>query len=136
MNAVTIEITEGPEERYEGEWQHYAYTVELSYEGRKASFPWKQGLAHTSDPDAESVLENLLLDAQGYENATDFEDWASEYGYNTDSRKAEAIYNAVGEQTTKLRTLLGNTWAAIPGNEDPETIARRFARGLSLTTGL
>lgn len=44
-------------------------------------------------PDAADVLHSLLLDAS-VTYATCFEDWASEYGYDTDSRKAEDIYNA------------------------------------------
>lgn len=38
-----------------------------------------------------------------------FEDWASDFGYDTDSRKAENIYKACMEQSLKLRAVLGET---------------------------
>lgn len=36
-----------------------------------------------------------------------FEDWADDLGYNTDSRKAEAIFRACVDSTMTLRTMLG-----------------------------
>jgi hypothetical protein len=63
-------------------------------------------------PSAEDVLESMLLDASGYENAQGFADWCSEYGYDSDSRKAEAVYRATGKQTEKLRKFLGDAYKA------------------------
>lgn len=59
------------------------------------------------EPDLPGVLDCLASDSQGYEWAGSFEDWAAEYGYDTDSRKAEATYRHVGEQARALRHLLG-----------------------------
>lgn len=52
-------------------------------------------------PTAAAVLYCLLSDA----SATDqcFADWASEYGYDTDSRKAFAIYEACCANGLELR---------------------------------
>ena len=36
-----------------------------------------------------------------------FEEWARDYGYDQDSRKAEKIYNLCIEQSLKLRSVLG-----------------------------
>ena len=36
----------------------------------------------------------MLRDGEAFFNAQSFEDWASEYGYDSDSRKAEAVYRA------------------------------------------
>jgi hypothetical protein len=47
------------------------------------------------------------MDASGAENARNFEDWASEYGYDTDSRAAERTYNVVVKQAAELREFLG-----------------------------
>jgi hypothetical protein len=44
------------------------------------------------------------LDASG---ADTFEDWCAEYGYDTDSRKAEHIYKTVRKQTVELAGFLG-----------------------------
>lgn len=60
-------------------------------------------------PTARDVLECLALDAAGYENARHFEDWADEYGYDTDSRSAEQTYRAVETQSVNLRAQLGQT---------------------------
>lgn len=48
-------------------------------------------------PTAREVLYCLVSDALGWENARTFEDFATEYDYSTDSRRAERIYNACGE---------------------------------------
>lgn len=69
--------------------------------------PFSQGPALKDDPTAADVLDCLASDASGIENAEDFEDWASEYGYDPDSRKAEAIFNACKAQSGGLRRLLG-----------------------------
>lgn len=59
------------------------------------------------EPDACDVLYSLLMDSSGVENAGSFEAWASEYGYDTDSRKAEAIYRECVDLALKLRASLG-----------------------------
>lgn len=51
------------------------------------------------------VLYSLVSDSDADENS--FEDWCSNYGYDTDSRWAEATYNACREIGTKLRRMLG-----------------------------
>lgn len=43
-------------------------------------------------PTSASVLHSILLDSDVL-NHDGFESWASEFGYDTDSRKAEGIYN-------------------------------------------
>lgn len=58
-------------------------------------------------PDAASVLDNCASDAWGVENARSFEDWASEYGYDPDSRSVEAVYQACQRQAQALRSWLG-----------------------------
>jgi hypothetical protein len=46
----------------------------------------------------------MCSDATGADQP--FEDWAADYGYDADSRKAEATYRAVVAQTKQLRALL------------------------------
>lgn len=57
-------------------------------------------------PDLADVLASLCMDAAAIDCAT-FEEWARESGYDTDSRKAEAIYRACLEIGLKLRNRLG-----------------------------
>jgi hypothetical protein len=61
-------------------------------------------------PTLPDVLHSLLLDgAAQFDNLT-FEDWAGEYGYDPDSRKAEAIFDTCVEIGRKLAQ-------GIPGGE-------------------
>lgn len=57
-------------------------------------------------PDFANVLQGLVMDSEGVEVDT-FEEWADNYGYDTDSRKAEKIYEACREIARDLRRVLG-----------------------------
>lgn len=52
-------------------------------------------------PSLDDVLYSLLIDAEAHDQS--FEDWCSNFGYDTDSRKALATYMACQETATKLR---------------------------------
>lgn len=93
----------------------HPYKVTLRYQGRRLTVPFFMGSAHTSEPTAADVLSCLCSDAAGIENAASFDDWCAEYGYDTDSRKAERTYKACEAIATKVRRLLG---------EDFDTFAR------------
>ena len=88
-------------------WQANHYKITLKTNGKQFTLYFSQGIGITGEPKIESVLDCLASDAAGYENASDFEDWANEYGYDTDSRKAEKTYNLIGKQADKLKNLLG-----------------------------
>jgi hypothetical protein len=72
---------------------------------------FSQGPAIEQEPTAEDVLDCLASDYAGYDNARSFEDWCGEYGYDTDSRKAEAIWREVSAQAHELENLLGRELA-------------------------
>jgi hypothetical protein len=76
---------------------------------RQMTIPFSQGPAISRKPEAADVLDCLASDAAEFENARSFEEWASEYGYDEDSRKAEKVYNAVERQTNLLRRFLSGT---------------------------
>jgi hypothetical protein len=57
-------------------------------------------------PLLRDVLYSLVLDSDVLDSAG-FESWAGEFGYDTDSRKAEATYRACVEIALQLRALLG-----------------------------
>ncbi len=59
-------------------------------------------------PDTCDVIHSLVMDADCL-NASTFEEWANDFGYDTDSRKAEAMYRACLEIALKLRNGLGET---------------------------
>jgi len=78
----------------------------LRCQGRQMTVPFSQGPAISHEPTVEDVLDCLASDACGYVNASNFEDWASEYGYDTDSRKDERTFKAVEKATGRLQQLI------------------------------
>jgi hypothetical protein len=76
---------------------------------RQMTTYFSQGAAHTKAPKAADVLNCLASDAGTIDNARSFEDWASELGYDQDSRKAERIHKACLRETDKLEDFLGRT---------------------------
>lgn len=75
---------------------------------RAMTVEFHQGSAHTEEPNLEDVIGCLAMNAGGFENAKYFEDWAREYGYETDSRRAYATYEAVQTRTHDMRELLSS----------------------------
>ncbi len=96
------------------------YTVTLHLDGREMTTPIYMGAAHVNGPTALDVMQVLLSDASGVENARNFEEWASEFGLDTDSREEESGYRAVLEQTEALRTFLGERYSAYLWETDHE----------------
>lgn len=58
--------------------------------------------------DAVDVLSSFLLDAEAIDYPT-YDDWASNFGYDVDSRKGEAIYRVCLACGLALRAHLGDT---------------------------
>jgi hypothetical protein len=57
-------------------------------------------------PELADVLYSLLQDSDAINHPT-YEEWASEIGYDPDSRKGEAIYRACLEIALKMRNAIG-----------------------------
>lgn len=89
------------------DWDREAshWLVTISRDGRSMSVEYSMGSAHTGEPELRDVLDNLASDSAGYENASGFEDWAADYGYDTDSRRAYATFEAVAAQRSQLASL-------------------------------
>ena len=83
------------------------YKCRLMCGRRGYTLYFSQGSAHTSEPSVFDVLDCLASDASGYENARSFEEWAEEYGYDTDSRSAEKIWKAVKRGSEQLKRTVG-----------------------------
>ena len=56
-------------------------------------------------PDSLDVIHSLLIDAEAFEY--DFEEWCGNFGYDTDSRKAESMFNQCRDIGTKLVRAIG-----------------------------
>lgn len=106
-------VAENP--NMEPTWSANHYKCTLRAWGRQMTVPFSMGLGHTREPNALDVLYCLVSDASSLHNARDFEDWASEFGYDTDSRKAEKLYKTIKLQAKKLNKFLGEHCEEILG---------------------
>ena len=83
------------------------FKVTLRYAGRQMTLYFSQGYGISGEPTAADVLNCLASDSSSVENARSFEDWASDLGYDTDSRKAEKIFKVCEKQAERLKKFLG-----------------------------
>jgi len=83
-----------------------SYKIADKYMAMKAqAFEAETGII---DPDIKDVLYSLILDSNVL-NYPEFEEWASDCGYETDSRKAESIYRDCLKNALRLRGSLGES---------------------------
>jgi hypothetical protein len=86
----------------------FNYECVLTRENVNLRTFFSKGKALSEKPTCEEVLDCLAQEASGYENAASFEDWCDDFGYDTDSRKAERIWLAVVDGAKSLRMFLGS----------------------------
>lgn len=86
-----------------------AYKVTLKHAGKSFTTDFYTGLGWDRKPSAADVLGSLVLDATC--DVSTFEDFCSEFGYDTDSRKAEATYKAIKATAPKIKHLLAPHFA-------------------------
>lgn len=99
-------VSANPHMRGSEGMDHWRVTLTCGHDTMRVYY--SQGHAYTGQPPKlENVLDCLASDACGFDNARTFEAWASEYGYDTDSRDAERIYKVVAGQAGDLKRLLG-----------------------------
>lgn len=84
-----------------------SWTITLKYKNRRMTVPFYTGYAFATDPTSADVLSCLLMDATSIDNYGTFEDWCSDFGYDTDSRKVEKIYKDCEKTNKKLHKFLG-----------------------------
>src|SRR6185369_7573188 len=88
---------ERPESWGEKSWGEnqpaHSWTVTLRNGRRRYTVDFYGGAA-VGEPSAADVLACLASDATSAENARSFEEWCSDFGTDTDSRRAERTYNA------------------------------------------
>jgi hypothetical protein len=86
----------------------YHFKCTLKMAAKRMTVYFSHGRAIVGDPTTEDVLNCLLADCNGFDYITGFEDWCSNYGYDSDSRTAEKIYKAVVHQSKRLGQFLGS----------------------------
>ena len=96
---------------------HWRVTLKL---GRKQmTIPFSMGYGHGGkEPEVADVLSCLASDSTSADES--FEDWCSEFGYDTDSRRAERTWRIVGKQAERLEKFLGaDEYANLLENVEP-----------------
>lgn len=83
--------------------------LDTRYGFKQMTIPFSQGMAFTESPKLADVLNCLISDT--YADDESFESFCAEFGYDEDSRKAEAIYKACKNHTKKLKNLLGSSYS-------------------------
>jgi len=82
------------------------------YHKRLTSYDYEQlQVIYIKRPKLDEVLNCLFLDSSAHEQC--FQDWASDFGYDTDSIKAKSTYEACIENYFKLKKALGNKYSEI-----------------------
>lgn len=95
----------------ESGWEHQRWTFHLTREenGREAGWlevPYRTGLGIEETPTVEDILNAVALDAMSGEDG--FEEFCQEFGYDTDSRRAYATWEACVRMLNDLREFLGS----------------------------
>jgi len=112
--TATAEWTDHNPNMDDEDMDHWKVTLRRKFPRRQMTVYFSMGYGHNgAEPTAEDVIDCLASDASGYDNARGFEDWAGDYGYDADSRKAERIYRVVGRDAARLRRFLGDDYSAI-----------------------
>jgi len=123
------EVDERPDGLMSDSARHFRCKITKAHSDKRTTVRsfglyFSQGSAHTQDPTLADVLDCLASDAAGYENAKRlwkmpadtqsqnvperaFQEWCAEYGYDTDSRRAEKIFKAVKRQAEQLKRTIG-----------------------------
>ena len=85
------------------------YPAMVAYDECQTGLCLKHGKGYRQPlkPDFADVISSLCLDASAIDHAC-FEDWAREFGYDTDSRAAEKSYRECIDTALRLRAALGS----------------------------
>jgi hypothetical protein len=97
--------------RFPDKWSKAAAVAVEIETGRKAKpdfggkpYPGREPIPA---PDIADILHCVAMDSGVLDYAT-FEDWASEYGYETDSRSAESTYRECLAHALAFRAMIGD----------------------------
>lgn len=85
------------------EWAKQQWNVTLRHGRRRMSFPYYGG-GMASDPTADDVVECIALD--DYATGSTFQEWCDEFGYDSDSRRAEALYRSAAKLGARWRRFI------------------------------
>mgnify|MGYP000858780928 CR=1 FL=1 len=90
-------------------WRRCRNTRELPY-GHRSLHDERWYWFRPIPPSAYSVLGCLCFDARMVDAGQSFEEWCSELGYDTDSRKTKRSFHECQQTALKLRGFLGDQY--------------------------
>lgn len=88
--------------------RHYVYAIGIGGD----FWPVKGTMTKGSRLEDGCTLEEVLECLQADVTEDSFEEWADDFGYDHDSRRAHKIWTACVAQTANLRRLLGDNFDA------------------------
>ncbi len=98
--------------------RHYKVTLRIQ-DGALSPKPmvlyFSQGSA-CDEPTVEDVISCIQSDAT---HGATFEEWCSDFGYDTDSRQAMAIFQACVDQERRAERFLGNQYGRLLWSVEP-----------------
>ena len=105
-SAISTKVPENPNMADHKDMDHWFVRIKTKA-GTNMSLYFSKGFGHNGKaPNVAEVLESLTMDASSV-HGHDFETWARDLGYDTDSRKAEKIYKACQKLRDKMLRFLG-----------------------------
>ena len=97
---------DGPREGWDADASHW--DIDLWRDGITTPYMftlrYSMGSAHTGTPELSHVIWCLFMDC--LDPSSSFEEWCEEYGYDSDSRRAEGLYDECRRNMASLRTML------------------------------
>lgn len=93
----------------------HPYKVTLYKSGRQLTTPFFMGPLNEREPTTADVLSCLMSDANSSELS--FEEFCSDFGYDSDSRKAEETWKSCVKIAPRLRRFLGDDFDAVANAE-------------------
>jgi hypothetical protein len=138
-HGITLRILSGPKVIESDGRAERSWKLTLTRGDFTMPVPFYQGMLHTEPPTVADVLECVLSDAASYEQAGGvFEDWAPDFGYDPDDKRARKVFDDVGKQTAELRHLFGEDFErfVFPPLDESDPYADGYERVISeLTEG-
>jgi hypothetical protein len=96
------------EQRSATNWEqpHYLYRVKLARGRKSYTCDFRTGMGWTTEPTIADLVSSLMLDASCGEIS--FEDFCSDFGYDSDSRSAERTHRACKRTHEALSRLMSD----------------------------
>jgi hypothetical protein len=110
MNVTFSSVRQASRSDDLSDWAEDAshWKILIKHGSKEMTAFYSMGSAHTGVPSDTDVFSSLLSDTSDIEGAS-FEDWAHSLGYDTDSRKAEKIFQACERTLLELKQLFSES---------------------------